>query len=101
MGSNTTLLAEGPHDVHRAVERACVLHRGKRIALEHEAGHAHEHREEGVIQRLRRFAQEARPDLLAWPKPEDASRVNARRGYGLDELALVEPDDATTIAAGE
>src|SRR3954469_19522331 len=101
MGSNTTLLAERPHDVHRAVERARVLHRDKRVALEHESGYAHEHGKEVVIQRLRRLAQEARPDVLARAKPESASCVDPRRGDRLDELSVIESDDAAAVAAGE
>src|SRR5215831_8338060 len=93
----TTLAAEGPHEVHRAMQRAGVLHRDERVALEHEARHAHEHREEVVIERFRLRAEEARPDLFARAEAERASCIDARRHDRLDELAFVEADDTAPV----
>src|SRR5262245_64577548 len=83
------------------MHRTGVLHRDERVAFEHETWDAHQQCEEVVVERLGLRAEEARPDHLARAKTERTAGVNARRGDRLDELALVETNDAAPVAAGE
>ena len=49
------------HQIHSPMERPGVLHRDERVALEHKAGHAHQHRENVVVERLGSRRQELVP----------------------------------------
>ena len=81
------------------MQSARVLHRDKRIALEYEPRHTHEHREEVVIERDGRRAEEPRPDLLAGAKAERAADVEFGLRERIDDLPFLEAHDAATIAA--
>jgi len=72
------------------MQRAGVLHRDERVAFQHEAGHAHQHREDVVIERLGRVGKEAAPDVGAGAKPERARDVEPRRSDRLNEPAAIE-----------
>jgi hypothetical protein len=57
------------------MQRPRVLHGDERVALEHEARNSHQHREDIVIQRLRRIAEETRPNLWARAEAERARHI--------------------------
>ena len=89
------------HDLHRTMQRPRVLHRDERVAFEHEAGDAHQHREDIVIQRLGRMAQIPPPDVRAGAKTECARHTELRRHEPLHQPAALEADDAAIVAARE
>jgi hypothetical protein len=82
------------------MQRAGVLHGDEGIAFEHEAGHPHKHREDVVIERLGRVAEEPRPDISARAKAEGARHIEPRRANELHQATALEAQDAPlTVAA--
>src|SRR5688572_4674086 len=83
------------------MQRPCVLHRDERVALEHEAGHAHHHREHVVIERFGGIAEESPPDIGVGAKAECAGRIEPGREDRLHQAAALEAQHAPIIVTAQ
>src|SRR5262245_66654774 len=71
IGSNSGIGGSGvAHDVHHSMQCAGILHGDEAVALEHELGHAHQHREEVVEQRRRMRLRNPCQTPNGAPKPK-------------------------------
>ena len=88
-----------PRISHGPMQRPRVLHGDERVALEDEAGDAHQHREDVVIERLGRIAEEPAPDLGARSEAKGTRRIELRREHGLHQSAALEAQHTPIVAA--
>ena len=72
------------------MKRSRVLHGHERVALQNEAGHAHQHREHVVIEGLGWIAEEPPPDVGAGAKAKCTRRIEFGRQDRLHQTAALE-----------
>ncbi len=87
------------HHSHRTVQRTRMLHGDQRVALEHEAWHAHQHREHVMIERLGWVAEKAPPDVGGGAEAERARHVEFGRLDRLHQAAALEAQHAALVIA--